>query len=125
MTCELIHTISGESSVEFTVAEDTDLILIHCNKLNLTRQGNDHYATLTPVSSGAEAVSIKNSWVEVPTQYLVIQLNGQLKKDHKYRLYTEFTGELADDLGGFYRSEYKENGKTKYVHHVSEVFKHN
>uniref|UniRef100_A0A8C2XDC4 Aminopeptidase n=1 Tax=Cyclopterus lumpus TaxID=8103 RepID=A0A8C2XDC4_CYCLU len=49
------------------------------------------------------------------TQYLVLQLNGKLVKDHRYHLDTEFTGELADDLGGFYRSEYQEDGITKYV----------
>ncbi|KAG7231138.1 hypothetical protein INR49_027178, partial [Caranx melampygus] len=110
-----LYIFTGESTVEFTVAEDTDLILIHSNKLNYTKQENDHLASLTPISSGAEAVSIKSSWLQPTTQYLVLQLNGKLKKDHKYHLYTSFTGELADDLGGFYRSEYKENGTTKVV----------
>lgn len=122
MACILIHTVSGESTVEFTVAEDTDLILIHSNKLEYTVQEDGFLARLTPVSSGAEAVSIKFSRLQSTTQYLVVQLNGKLKKGHKYQLYTNFTGELADDLGGFYRSEYKENGKTKYVH---QVYKHN
>uniref|UniRef100_A0A672QLR6 Aminopeptidase n=1 Tax=Sinocyclocheilus grahami TaxID=75366 RepID=A0A672QLR6_SINGR len=44
------------------------------------------------------------------TQYLVIQLEGKLKPGKDYWLYTEFTGKLADDLEGFYRSEYMEDG---------------
>lgn len=98
----------GESTVNFQCVEETDLILIHSNKLNYTKQDNQ-LARL----SGADAPSIKSSWLELPTQYLVIQLEGKLVKGNTYSLNTMFTGELADDLGGFYRSEYKENGVTK------------
>ncbi|KAG8012295.1 Aminopeptidase N [Nibea albiflora] len=38
-----------------------------------------------------------------------------MMKGHRYRLFTKFTGELADDLGGFYRSVYMENGEEKVV----------
>lgn len=53
------------------------------------------------------------SWLEATTQYMVLQLNGMLASGQRYRLYTEFTGELADDLAGFYRSEYIEDGVKK------------
>lgn len=56
--------------------------------------------------------SIKSSWLHLKTQYLVIQLNGKLSRG-RYQLYTEFTGELADDLAGLYRSEYEEEGVRK------------
>lgn len=106
------HPNSGESTFHFKCVEDTDLILIHSNKLNYTTQANGHTATLTSVS-GAEAPQIKNSFLWDVTQYLVLQLNGKLTKDSEYKLYTKFHGELADDLGGFYRSEYKEGNETK------------
>ncbi|XP_076742293.1 aminopeptidase Ey isoform X2 [Maylandia zebra] len=61
--------------------------------------------------SSVEAPAIKSSWLQGVTQYLVLELDGTLKKGHKYRLYTEFIGELADDLGGFYRSEYMDGEK--------------
>ncbi|KAL7403064.1 hypothetical protein ABVT39_023856 [Epinephelus coioides] len=109
-----LYIFTGHSSVEFTCAEETDLILIHSNKLNYTKFENDIMAKLTSVS-GAKAPSIKSSWLQTVTQYLVLHLDGKLKKDQKYHLYTEFTGELADDLGGFYRSEYIEDGKKKVV----------
>lgn len=92
----------------FQCVEETDLILIHSNKLNYTAQ-NGHLALL----SGPEAPTIKTSWLVPVTQYMVIQLNGKLVKNNTYSLHTIFTGELADDLGGFYRSEYIENGQTK------------
>ncbi|XP_068459156.1 aminopeptidase Ey-like [Clinocottus analis] len=110
-----LYIFTGESSVVFKCTKETDLILIHSNKLNYTKLENGHLARLTSVNSGVKAPSIKNSWLQHVTQYLVLQLDGKLTKDHMYHLDTKFTGELADDLGGFYRSEYKEDGVTKIV----------
>lgn len=102
--------------MDFECVEDTDLILIHSNKLNYTKFENQLFenqlARLMSVSS-VEAPAIKSSWLQGVTQYLVLELDGTLKKGHKYRLYTEFIGELADDLGGFYRSEYMEDGEKR------------
>ncbi|XP_072241404.1 aminopeptidase N-like [Leuresthes tenuis] len=109
-----LYIFTGMSTVEFQCVEDTNLILIHSNKLNYTNQENGHLARLTSVSGGA-APPITASWLNPVTQYLVLQLNGNLMKDHRYQLHTDFTGELADDLGGFYRSEYIENGIKKVV----------
>lgn len=64
-------------------------------------------------SGGGSAPSIKSTRLQLETQYLVIQLNGKLSQGQKYQLYSEFTGELADDLAGFYRSEYDEDGVKK------------
>ncbi|KAM7002296.1 aminopeptidase N-like [Tautogolabrus adspersus] len=109
-----LYIFTGDSSVEFQCVEETDLILIHSNKLNYTKLENDQYATLKSVSGG-KVPSIKTSWLKIETQYLVVQLDGKLMKDHTYQLSTKFTGELADDLGGFYRSEYIEDGVKKVV----------
>ncbi|KAM4572960.1 aminopeptidase N-like [Odontesthes bonariensis] len=108
-----LYIFTGDSSVQFQCVEDTNLILIHSNKLNYTRV-DGHLATLRSISGGS-APSISSSWLNPVTQYLVVQLNGNLMKDHWYQLHTKFTGELADDLGGFYRSEYIENGVRKVV----------
>ncbi|XP_033847513.1 aminopeptidase Ey-like [Periophthalmus magnuspinnatus] len=107
------YIFSGNSTVEFKCVKATDLILIHSNKLNLTTFDNFH-AKLVGLN-GAEAPKIKQTWLEVPTQYLVIQLQGNLQPDNTYELFTEFVGELADDLGGFYRSEYYEDGVKKVL----------
>uniref|UniRef100_A0A3Q3EQT3 Aminopeptidase n=1 Tax=Labrus bergylta TaxID=56723 RepID=A0A3Q3EQT3_9LABR len=96
-----------------TCTNDTDLILIHSNKLNLTKF-DGHHAKLTGLN-GAAAPPLKRTWLEVPTQYLVVQLKSPLKAGSTYELFTEFVGELADDLGGFYRSEYMEDGVKKIV----------
>uniref|UniRef100_A0A8D3EG09 Aminopeptidase n=1 Tax=Scophthalmus maximus TaxID=52904 RepID=A0A8D3EG09_SCOMX len=103
--CFSVHP-SGKSTVEFECVKETDLILIHSNKLNYTTLSNTHTAP---------PPGVKSSWLQPQTQYLVIQLNSRLTVGQKYQLYTEFTGELADDLAGFYRSEYEEDGVRKIV----------
>ncbi|KAM4733439.1 aminopeptidase N-like [Anableps anableps] len=109
-----LYIFTGASFVEFECVEETNLILIHSHKLNYTAMRDGTIASLTAVSS-ASTPSIKSSWQQTETQYLVLQLDGKLLKGHRYQLYTSFTGELADDLGGFYRSVYTEDGVQKVI----------
>ncbi|KAI4898027.1 hypothetical protein NFI96_017466 [Prochilodus magdalenae] len=104
-----IYIFTGNSTVTFRCEKETDLILIHSNKLNLTAD-----PTLTSLGS-TPAPAIQSHWFQLTTQYLVIHLNVKLKVGESYQLFTDFVGELADDLGGFYRSVYKENGVEKVL----------
>ncbi|KAK2853497.1 hypothetical protein Q5P01_006158 [Channa striata] len=104
---------TGNSTVVFRCVKETDLIIIHSNKLNLTTF-EDKHAKLNGLN-GATAPALKTTWLETPTQYLVIQLKSRLQAGSSYELFTEFVGELSDDLGGFYRSEYEEDGVEKVV----------
>ncbi|XP_047200696.1 aminopeptidase N-like isoform X2 [Girardinichthys multiradiatus] len=109
-----LYIFTGWSTVQFECVKATDLILIHSNKLNYTEMKDGHLVKLT--AGGAEsAPNIKSVWLQLETQYLVIQLRSKLTPGQKYQLYTEFTGELADDLAGFYRSEYEEDGARKII----------
>ncbi|KAK5604917.1 hypothetical protein CRENBAI_006512 [Crenichthys baileyi] len=108
-----LYIFTGNSRVAFRCVSQTDLILIHSNKLNLSMFDGFH-AKLKGLA-GAAAPTLKKTWLEVPTQYLVVQLNDPLQPGSVYELYTEFVGELLDDLGGFYRSEYFEDGIKKVV----------
>ena len=38
---------------------------------------------------------------------VILQLDKDLKKDQEYRLSMDFNGKLADNMEGFYKSEYK------------------
>uniref|UniRef100_A0A3P8RY14 Aminopeptidase n=1 Tax=Amphiprion percula TaxID=161767 RepID=A0A3P8RY14_AMPPE len=109
-----LYIFTGHSTVQFECVKETDLILIHSNKLNYTKLDEAHIVRLT-ASGGASAPIIKSTWLQPKTQYLVIELNGKLSQGQTYQLYAEFTGELADDLAGFYRSEYEEDGVRKIV----------
>ncbi|XP_020790682.2 LOW QUALITY PROTEIN: aminopeptidase N-like [Boleophthalmus pectinirostris] len=109
-----IYIFTGESTVEFECVTNTDVILIHSNKLNYVLQENDLMVRLT--AAGEEpAPSIKSTWLQPTTQYMVIHLKEQLKAGNTYQLFSAFIGELADDLAGFYRSEYEEDGVKKVV----------
>ncbi|NWH84641.1 AMPN Aminopeptidase, partial [Aegithalos caudatus] len=108
-----MYIFKGNSSVVFMCEAATDLILIHSNKLNYTMQGSFH-ATLK-AEDGGTAPAISKTWLETPTQYLVVQLNAPLQQGRRYRLSSSFTGELADDLAGFYRSEYTDESGNKQV----------
>ncbi|XP_015239287.1 PREDICTED: aminopeptidase N-like [Cyprinodon variegatus] len=109
-----LYIFTGWSTVQFECLEETNLILIHSNKLNYTKMEDGHPVRLT-AEGDESAPNIKSAWLQPQTQYLVIQLKGRLTPGQKYRLYAEFTGELADDLAGFYRSEYEEDGVRKVV----------
>lgn len=103
-----LYIFTGMSSVIFECVEETDLILIHSNKLNISDP-----VTLTALGS-KPAPSIESIKMYPKTQYMAIHLKSKLTAKERYELYTEFVGELADDLGGFYRSEYDdENGVRK------------
>ncbi|KAL3065089.1 hypothetical protein OYC64_015300 [Pagothenia borchgrevinki] len=108
-----LYIFTGESTVVFKCVKETDLIIIHSNKLNLTHF-DGFLAKLTGLN-GATAPNLKTTWLEIPTQYLVVQLSGPLKVGDSYELFTDFVGELADDLGGFYRSVYVEDGVDKVL----------
>ncbi|NXB45369.1 AMPN Aminopeptidase, partial [Leucopsar rothschildi] len=108
-----MYIFKGNSSVVFVCEEATNLILIHSNKLNYTMQGSFH-ATLQAEDGGA-VPAISRTWLETTTQYLVVQLSSPLQQGRRYQLFSSFTGELADDLAGFYRSEYTDESGTRQV----------
>uniref|UniRef100_A0A8C7TEK9 Aminopeptidase n=1 Tax=Oncorhynchus mykiss TaxID=8022 RepID=A0A8C7TEK9_ONCMY len=109
-----LYIFTGKSYVVFQCVKETDLILIHSNKLNYTKWEDDHLAKLSALGS-TPAPTIKKSWLQPTTQFLVLELNGKLAVGESYQLDTVFVGELADDLGGFYRSVYTEEGEEKVV----------
>ncbi|XP_051918183.1 aminopeptidase Ey-like [Hippocampus zosterae] len=109
-----LYLFTGSSTVAFECATGTDLILIHSYRLNYTLLQNKHIALLLASGDGF-VPSITATWLQPKQQYLVVQLNGVLTQGETYLLYTEFTGELADDLAGLYRSEYEEDGVRRIV----------
>ncbi|XP_077477080.1 aminopeptidase N-like isoform X1 [Stigmatopora argus] len=108
-----VFVFTGRSDVVFTCREVTDLVLIHASKLNFTTL-DGHHASIRELS-GTRTLTITKSWLLAETEYLVLELYESLKEGAAYVLHTEFRGELADDLEGFYRSEYEEDGVKKVV----------
>nr|XP_032809634.1 aminopeptidase Ey-like [Petromyzon marinus] len=104
-----LYIFSGQVNITMICKEQTDVILIHSNKLNYS--DNDNISL-----SGQNGPMAVNTWLATKTEYLVVQLTGaKLEKDMEYVLHAKFRGELADDLAGLYRSEYTENNETKIM----------
>ncbi|ELK31044.1 Aminopeptidase N [Myotis davidii] len=108
-----LYIFEGSSTVRFTCQEPTDVIIIHSKKLNYTDiQG--HRVTLQAVG-GAKAPEIDRTELVEVTEYLVVHLKGQLERGVMYEMNSKFQGELADDLAGFYRSEYMDGNDKKVL----------
>lgn len=105
-----LYIFKGKSIVRFICQESTDVIIIHSKKLNYTTQG--HMVVLRGVGDSQVPEIDRTELVEL-TEYLVVHLKGSLQPGHMYEMESEFQGELADDLAGFYRSEYMEGNVKK------------
>lgn len=86
--------------------KETDLILIHVDKLNLTSE-----ATLSTLT-GSSAPSIMSTSKDTrKSQCLTFHLSEKLKAGELYKLHTEFVGELPEDLAHFYMHEHEHGAK--------------
>ncbi|KAM3926247.1 aminopeptidase N-like [Leptodactylus fuscus] len=105
---EGLYVFHGVSKAYFTCKTPTRHVIIHSNKLNYT---------VDPVltDENGNEISANKYFLVEKTNYLVLPLNVELQAGRKYILNTTFVGELADDLAGFYRSEYVEDGETKII----------
>ncbi|KAG8575326.1 hypothetical protein GDO81_009519 [Engystomops pustulosus] len=103
-----LYVFHGESKAHFTCKVIIEHVVIHSRKLNYTEE---------PILTDADGntISAKKHFLAEKTSYLVLPLNELLQPGKKYTLHTKFVGELADDLAGFYRSEYVEDGETKII----------
>lgn len=103
-----LYVFHGKSVAHFRCVESTNLVIIHSNKLNYNSK------PVLKDDAGKDITITKNETV-VRTNYLVLHLAENLQTGKTYQLHTDFIGELADDLAGFYRSEYVEDGVTKVI----------
>lgn len=109
-----LYIFSGSSSVHFRCKEPTRIIIIHSKKLNYSATTQGHKVSLRTLE-GSKAPDIDTTELVEPTEYLVVHLKGELQVNGLYEMNTTFTGELADDLAGFYRSEYMDGNIKKVL----------
>ncbi|CAK8674728.1 unnamed protein product [Clavelina lepadiformis] len=101
------YVFNGTSSVDFTVKNATSYIIIHSNKLNYSE------VIVKEIETGMEQSSSFSTYE--PNQFLVVEMSTKLVVGKNYTLSTVFMGELADDLGGLYRSSYTNEAKESIV----------
>lgn len=107
-----LYIFEGSSTVRFKCKEATDVIIIHSKKLKYVKTPEQHMVTLRGVG-GAQAPAIDRTELVEVTEYLVVHLKSQLQAGSLYEMDSQFEGELADDLAGFYRSEYMDGNVKK------------
>ena len=75
--------------------------------------GTEH-VRIRDVNSSAEQ-TINDVWFYEPNYYMIVDLAEDCKEGADYKIeFTDFWGELGDDLNGLYRSEYvNEDGETR------------
>ncbi|XP_042843592.1 aminopeptidase N [Panthera tigris] len=109
-----LYVFTGTSVVRFMCNESTSVVIIHSKRLNYTNH-QGHMVSLSGVGGfQPQPVIVRTELVEL-TEYLVVHLQEPLVAGRQYEMKSEFQGELADDLAGFYRSEYVENGIKKVL----------
>uniref|UniRef100_A0A8C5M7M6 Aminopeptidase N n=1 Tax=Leptobrachium leishanense TaxID=445787 RepID=A0A8C5M7M6_9ANUR len=91
-----IYVFHGKSEAFFTCVNATSLVIIHTNKLN--------YSSTILRNSIGEGLTVTKVEEVRATNYLVLHAANSLVVGQTYSLYTDFIGELADDLAGFYRN---------------------
>ncbi|XP_075413562.1 aminopeptidase N [Tenrec ecaudatus] len=104
-----LYIFTGRSTVRFVCKKATNIIIIHSKKLNYTTE------VVLRGLGGSQAPAIDRREMVAPTEYMVLHLKGSLVENSMYELDSQFEGELADDLAGFYRSEYMEGDVKKVV----------
>ena len=89
------------------VNEDTDFISLNSNDIKI------HSATV--LSKGSVVESKPEISMNSDAQTATIKFGQALSAGSDAQLKLTFTGNLNDNMAGFYRSSYKENGETKYI----------
>ena len=103
-------TYLGSVSILLKVLEPTSTIVVHSDGLRIVEE----QVTLRRSKSPSILENIVCQFHDRERQFYVVETERVLEPS-EYTLTIEFEGEIRDDVFGFYRSFYKENGRTKYI----------
>ena len=96
-------TFNGTESISVDCKKPTNIITMHCAELKI----------ISCIVKSREQIIKSTSKTNEKKEELQIKLNSKIKG--KATINIKFQGILNDRLLGFYRSQYKQNGKTKYL----------
>ena len=96
-------TFNGKETITINCKENVNSITLHCAELKIKSCHVRHNGT-------SEKAITK---IDAKKEELTIIIKNKIKGTAFVEI--EFAGELNDRLLGFYRSQYKQNGKTKYL----------
>jgi len=102
-------TFEGEVDIELNVNDDSTEIITNAYDMTV------HSASVTDVAS-MQKQDATNIELDSEAQTLKLSFANALKKGSKAKLSIKFTGNLNNEMDGFYRSEYTDsNGQKKYM----------
>ncbi|XP_021963123.1 aminopeptidase N isoform X2 [Folsomia candida] len=106
-------TIDGKVWIDIECLQATHKVTIHIKNITVVEESVKIYevdeAELSPsVTEAVESVSPKKHEYDVPREFYNMTLPKSLEAGKVYRIYIQFRALLADSLGGFYRSSYKD-----------------
>jgi len=96
-------TFNGKETITINCNEHVNSITLHCAELKIKSCHVRH--------NGISEKAITK--IDAKKEELTIIIKNKIKGNAFVEI--EFAGELNDRLLGFYRSQYKQNGKTKYL----------
>ncbi|CAL1295996.1 unnamed protein product [Larinioides sclopetarius] len=101
-------TFDGKVRIIIKVIEATDNVTLHVNNVTVTES--------SVRLSGPGAPSITSTSEDKERQFYILHLKSSLTAGQKYEVEMDYVGCLNDQLAGFYRSSYKDNGsETKWL----------
>jgi len=101
-------TISGHIEIDLDVTEPSDNITLHIYDITI------HEKDVTVLKEDGSMVDIVGHGYDEVRQFYIIKL-AEAPVSSKLKLSIFFTGVLNDELAGFYRSSYTENGEKKWI----------
>jgi len=103
-------SIAGHVEMELAVVEPTDSITVHVNDMTI------HEKDVTVVTEEGNMVEVVGHGYDEVRQFYIIHLSETVEAGTLVANIF-FTGNLNDELAGFYRSSYtdQETGETKYL----------
>ncbi|RAK82529.1 M1 family metallopeptidase [Aspergillus fijiensis CBS 313.89] len=101
-------TYDGTVIVDLEVTEDTNSISLNSNEIKI------HNAVVS--AQGSVVASQPEVSINQDTQVATVKFSETIPAGSSAQLKLTFTGELNDNMAGFYRSSYKtSDGETKYI----------
>lgn len=104
-------SILGHVSINVECKEETDRIVLHSNDVIV-----DAASVQVLDKTNNETLAVEEIQYDTEVEFLIITMSmkkSKLTKGHTYILTMSFIANLNDELRGFYRSRYTENGVEK------------
>lgn len=101
-------TFSGLETITLKAFEDTSEILFHAQNLSL----NEHSISVRSNKPDSKDMVVVESYSLPGSRYRIV-LGAPLHKDDEYYLNLNFTGQLNNQLRGFYKALYSEGRRER------------